>query len=73
MNFNIIAQFKVWISEEEFGKDKFMKIKSLIVKDSLDKLKLLTSLNTSNSDDDVIIKGVKNMNFYDFNLASIIS
>ena len=69
MNFNLIAQFKIWVSEDEYGKDKFMEIKRVIVEDGLQKLKLLTSLNTIKSDDDVIIKGLKNMKFYDFNLS----
>ena len=69
INFNLIAQFKIWVSEEEYGKDKFMEIKRVIVEDGLQKLKLLTSLNKINSDDDVIIKGLKNLKFYDLNLS----
>lgn len=69
VKFNLIAQFKIWVSEEEYGKDKFMEIKRVIVEDGLQKLKLLTSLNKINSDDDVIIKGLKNLKFYDFNLS----
>jgi hypothetical protein len=69
VNFNLLAQFKIWVSEEEYGKAKFMEIKRLIVDAGLKRLKLLTSLNTINSDDDVILKGLKNMKFYDFNLS----
>ena len=69
VNFNLIGQFKIWVSEEEYGKDKFMEIKRVIVEDGLQKLKLLTSVNTISSEDDVISKGLKNMKFYDFNLS----
>jgi hypothetical protein len=56
-------------SEEEYSKEKFMEINRVIVEDGLQKLKLLTSVNTINSDDDVIIKGLKNMKYYDLNLS----
>ena len=69
MDFNIIAQFKVWVSEEEYGKDKFMEIKRVIVEDGFKKLKLLRLVNRIESEDKVIRKGLKNMKFYDFNLA----
>lgn len=46
-----------------------MEINRVIVEDGLQKLKLLTSVNTINSDDDVIIKGLKNMKYYDLNLS----
>ena len=69
VNFNLIGQFKIWVSEKEYGKDKFMEIKRVIVEEGLKKLKFLTSVNRINSDDEVINKGLQNMKFYDFNLS----
>jgi hypothetical protein len=46
-----------------------MEIKRVIIEDGLQKLKFLTNLNKINSNDEVIIKGLKNMKFYDFNLS----
>jgi hypothetical protein len=68
-----VTQQASWVtqqaSEEEYSKEKFMEINRVIVEDGLQKLKLLTSVNTINSDDDVIIKGLKNMKYYDLNLS----
>jgi hypothetical protein len=69
VSFNLIAQFKIWVSEEEYGKEKFMSIKRYIVEDGKKRLKILTNLNSIKSEDDIILKGLQKMKFYDFNLS----
>ena len=65
----LILKIKIWVSEAEYGKDKFMGIKRVIVEDGLKKLNLLISVNSINSDEAVIIKGLQILKFYDFKLS----
>lgn len=67
-NFKILVQYREWVNEEDYSKEKFMAIKKIINKNSMNKLKKLTSLNKIVSDDVNIMRGLKNMNFYNFNL-----
>lgn len=70
VDFKISAQYRdrVWVSDKQFGKDKFMEIKKEISKSGLRDLRKLTDVNDIVSDDVNIVKGFKNMKFYDFNL-----
>ena len=63
-NIEIMAQYRIWVDENEYGKEKFNEIKRLIIKESNLKLKKLTSVNRIISDDEHIINGLKNINFY---------
>jgi len=68
VDFKISVQYREWLDESKYGKDKFLKIKQLINKNGLQNLRKLSSINKVVSDDVNIINGLKNMNFYDFNL-----
>jgi len=68
VDFKISAQYRVWLTDKQFGKDKFMEIKKEICKSGLRDLRKLTDVNGIVSDDVNIVKGFKNMKFYDFNL-----
>ena len=68
VDFKISVQYREWLDENKYGKDKFLQIKELINKNSLKNLRKLTSLNKIISEDVNIINGLKYMNFFDFNL-----
>lgn len=68
VDFKISVQYREWLDEKQYGKDKFIKIKDFINKDCLNKLRKLTSLNKIVSEDVNIINGLKYMKFFDFNL-----
>jgi len=68
VDFKLSVQYREWLDEKQYGKDKFRKIKDFINKDCLNKLRKLTSLNKIVSEDVNIINGLKYMKFFDFNL-----
>jgi hypothetical protein len=66
--FEIMVQYREWLNEEDYNKDKFLNIKNLIVKEGEKILNKITSVNSVRSEDEGIKNGLKMMNFYGFNL-----